>query len=74
MTNEELLEILREVPDPEDEGYCQYCHGRLELITIQVIKKDGDSYSCCRFKHDERCYYGKIQRALGLLESADVTT
>lgn len=67
MTNEELLEILKEVPDPEDQGYCDHCGKRLKIKRIYVTQKDGSQYPCDRFEHLRTCYYGKIQRALGLL-------
>jgi len=69
VTNEELLEILKEVPNPEDEGYCEHCYSRLKLKRIYRLGKNGKTYPCDLFEHLETCYYGKIQRALGLLDS-----
>ena len=57
----ELLKMAKEVPDPENEGYCESCGYRLELIKI------GDAY---KWQHLPCCWYRQLQAALAKFQSA----
>ena len=62
---EALRAVLAEIPDPEDEGYCDHCGKRLELVQVQRQCKDGP-YTAHIWRHTDRCWYGKVQQALGV--------
>lgn len=62
-SNSDLLEALREIPDPEDEGFCPYCGERLELAKELITYKDKTVGERHFFKHTT-CWYAKAQAAI----------
>lgn len=59
----DLLDALSEVPDPEDEGYCEYCGRRLELAKERITYKDKTVGERHFFQHTT-CWYAKAQAAI----------
>lgn len=67
---DELRAILKDIPDPEREGYCEECNKRLSLTTVyRRSNSTGVMYRADFFKH-ETCYYAAIQRLRGDFDTA----
>ena len=69
-----LVKALREVPDPEEEGFCKNCSvvGQLPLVK-EVVKDGSGSYDRYMFQHKD-CWYAKVREALRLYEASDART
>jgi hypothetical protein len=61
---DELAKAAQGVPEPSDEGFCEGCCRRPEVIRDDVKLKDGTLYPRYRLDHDASCWYGRIWRAL----------
>jgi hypothetical protein len=61
---DELAKAAQGVPEPSDQGFCEGCCRRPEVIRDDVKLKDGTLYPRYRLDHDASCWYGRIWRAL----------